>query len=767
MHKPPRSAYAGIFLASSATLLLQITYTRILSAAIWYHFAFLVVSIALFGFGASGVGLALVSPGDRDRKLQVWAPALFGISTIASYLATRVIPFSPFKILREPVQVWYFLLYDLLLLMPFLFAGATVALLLRRFPRHAGGLYAFDLVGAALGSLLVFVALPLVGAPGAVFLAGALAFASAACLGPERRTVLALAGLTALSLAPLLAPERIPDVRVDDTKVLPVYENDPRGTVIFTAWNALSRIDVVEVPDTAPRIFIDCAAMTPLAPPHTNLKPEEAQINAAAYLLKDDTAAVIIGSGGGQDVQDALALGAVSVTAVEINPTIIDIVTRRFKDRVGDVFADPRVHLVRDEGRSFIDRSAVRADIIQISLIDTWAASASGAYSLTENYLYTTEAFRAYLEHLDRDGVLSITRWHYEAPRLAALGRAALESMGVRNPSRHVLVLEKGIHTNFMMKRDPFAAGEVRRMRDYATHIGATLVHDPMEPQERTVYDILLSHPDPQRVLAKWPVLLEPVGDDNPFFFQMGRWQSLNLEGLRKFSGKNFLEPLALPVGQIALLTALGLAVILSCILLVIPLIRRAVPRERRMQWLGYFLGLGLAFIVVEVVLMQRFALFLGHPTYSVTTVLFAILLFSGLGSAVSSNRKGTTAVLIRPVLWLLPIAILLLTFGVPQLTRALIGMPHVGRLLVAIAIIAPIAFLMGMPFPTGIRAVAASNPAHVPWAWAANGCASVVGSVCAVLGAMASNFSTMLVTACVIYFLALIGLSRMNITVE
>jgi hypothetical protein len=213
-------------------------------------------------------------------------------------------------------------------------------------------------------------------------------------------------------------------------------------------------------------------------------------------------------------------------------------------------------------------------------------------------------------------------------------------------------------------------------------------------------------------------------------------------------------------------LSALVISLVLSVVLIAVPLLvkkGRAVPRERRWTWLVYFLCLGLAFIIVEVVLMQRFALFLGHPTYSVTAVLFAILLFSGLGAAWSDRKTGTTAELAKPVLYWLPIAIVALAFVVPVVLRELISLPHAARLVIAVALIAPVAFLMGVPFPLGIRAIAATGGKHIPWAWAANGCASVVGSVCAVLGAMIWNFSTMLLLAGAIYVLALALLSRIK----
>jgi spermidine synthase len=766
IHTVPRTTYGGIFLISAATLLFQVTFVRIFSVSIWYHFAFLVVSVALFGFGASGVALSLVKKGVRDPLYQCLAPALFAVTATGAYLVANAIPFSPFRIFQHPVQIVYFLLYDLLLMAPFFFAGSTVGLILRAYPPRAGMLYAFDLIGAALGTFLVFAALPLFGAPGAIVLAALLGVTSALLLAPKQRIRMVLIGLGVLHVPLLAAPSLLPDVRMDETKPVTAEISSYGGQLVFSKWNALSRIDVVEKPGADPMIFIDAAAATPVTPPRDHNRAQQ-DISAVVYRMVEKPSVIVIGSGGGVDVQNALAFGSRSVTAIEINPIINKLVTGRYGSYVGGVFADPRVRLVQDEGRSFINRSGDLADIVQITLIDTWAASVSGAYSLSENYLYTTEAFESYLRHLTPDGYLSITRWFYETPRIAALGRAALARMGITDASRHILVMEDKIRALFLMKRRPFTAEEVGRAREFARTAGATIQHDPVTPAGDTFYDVFLAAEDPRALIESQPMALNPVGDDSPFFFQMTRWRDLNLNAWKKFTGRSLLEPLALPVGQIALVTALGLAVLLSMVLLAIPLLARVVPREGRMRWLGYFLALGIAFIIVEIVLMQRLALFLGHPTYSVTTVLFAILLFSGLGAAWSDRRAGSTTAVIQPVLWSLPVALLLLVFAVPPLMNALIGLPHIARIVVAIAIIAPLAFLMGVPFPVGIRAIGATGDQHIPWAWAANGCASVIGSVCAVLGAMLWNFSVMLLAAGGVYLLALVGITRMRIELD
>ena len=757
---PPLAAQSGIFIISTATLLFQVAFIRIFSASIWYHFAFLVVSVALFGIGASGAALALVPNRGRDPAMRAAAPALFALSALFAYLGTALIPFSPFRILQQPIQIVFFLTYDLLLLIPFFFSGATVGLILRDWPARAGRLYAFDLIGAACGTMLLFFSLPLLGAAGAVALAAALGAIAAAVLAPHRKARTRYGLLAALLLPLVLMPRILPEPRTDESKPVARQLTLPGAKLAFSRWSPLARIDVIERPGWDPIIFIDAAAATPVTPPQ---RAEEARddVSTLGLVLRPGAKVAVIGPGGGIDVQYALALGASEVTAVEINPVIIDLVTGRYADRVGWVFADPRVQLVRDEGRSFIGRSNARFDVLELTLIDTWAASVSGAYSLSENYLYTTEGFAAYLSHLAPGGCLSITRWYYEMPRLVSMARAALARLGVSDPSSHICVLSQSLRSVLIVKREAFSEAEADTVRGFASAQHRRVLHDPLSRAKENILDALLLERDVKPLIDESEVALGPVSDESPFFFQMTRWKSLNFRTLRGFAGQSFLEPLAIPVGQISLVAALALGLLLSTFLLALPLARGAVPREGRWSWLLYFLALGVAYISVEVVLMQRLALFLGHPTYSVTTVLFSILLFSGLGSAWSDRRGESPAALARWLRFALPVVIALVVFAVPPLLRTLGGLALVPRVLVAMAVIAPLAFLMGLPFPLAVRALAASGGRLIPWAWAANGCGSVLGSVGAVLGAMLWNFSIVLIATAVVYALALSHLAR------
>jgi SAM-dependent methyltransferase len=778
---PPRSAYAALFLLSAGALLFQVTFVRIFSAAIWYHFAFLVVSVSLFGIGASGVALALWGGGAgrsdetggaahetepsevaaREAGMLGLAPLLFAITAIGAYLGVRATPFSPFRILQDPAQAGWFLLLDLLLAVPFFFFGLTVALVLRAWPHRAGRLYAFDLVGAAAGVLLLFFALPALGARGAIALSAVFgALAAVLLAGPGRmRMVSAVAGLAMLPL--VVWPGLLPDVRLDASKPVTSEAAQPGAKLAFTRWSPLARIDVVEKPGAPPMIFLDAGAATPVTA-WRDAGVAIGDVSSLAPALRRGGRVAVIGSGGGVDVQNALVLGASHVTAIEINPVILELVTGRYREAAGNVFTDPRVEVVRDEGRNFIARRDARYDVIQSTLIDTWAASASGAYSLSENYLYTVEAIGSFLDHLTPEGLLSITRWYYEAPRLASLVREALVRRGVEHPERHVMVIEQRLRSTMVVKREPFTAEESAVLAEFAGLAPDRLVqHDPSAPSDSNFFGAFLGARDPRSFYRATDFALHPVSDDSPFFFQMTRWSRLSPDVLAGFTGRGVLEPLALPVAQIVLIAALAIALLLSAVLLATPLLARAVPREGRWRWLAYFAALGVAYIVVEVVLMQRLALLLGHPTYSVTLTLFAILLFSGLGATWVDRLEAPAASLARPLLLALMAALLFTAFALPRLVPLWLPLGLPVRVALALAVIAPAAFVMGMPFPLAIRALGRGHPGHIAWGWAANGCGSVVGSVLAVLGAMLTGFTAVLVGAALVYAGALFLLMR------
>jgi hypothetical protein len=503
-------------------------------------------------------------------------------------------------------------------------------------------------------------------------------------------------------------------------------------------------------------------------------------VTSAAYQMRRYRNVLVIGPGGGRDILTALHLGSGPVTGVEINPLTIQLLRRRFRTFTGGLYDGfPGVRIVNDEGRNFVRHANEQYDLIQASLVDTWAASAAGAHALTENYLYTVEAFEDYLRHLTPDGVVSFSRWFSDLPaeslRVVALAVEALRRQGVTDAAAHVLV----VRTNeaetrmpslctILLKRSPFTADELAELRGWATRMRFLISCAPDDlsrgapPGE---FHQLLG-PQAAPFIACYPADISPVYDDRPFFFNrvpLIAWLAHRLGLADSPVGER-----PLTVGGQTLLISLVAAAASTALLLLIPLAaarwRRGeehagrTGRKRGALWALYFAGLGLGFIMVEVVLIQRFSLFLGYPVYALSVVLFTTLLASGIGSLIAGRWSQPPVLakrLPRILAWLCGM-LALYALALPRLLDLVLGAPTLVRISVAVAVIAPLGLLMGMPFPTGLRRAAREAEGLVSWAWAVNGGASVLGSTLAVLISMTSGFTAALLAGVASYAVAL-----------
>jgi predicted membrane-bound spermidine synthase len=542
----------------------------------------------------------------------------------------------------------------------------------------------------------------------------------------------------------------------------------PRSRIAYTKWNALARVDVVEGSDgwvgwtinpvwrmrmpPQTHIVLDGDAATPIV--HYSDDPADLRflqytLSSAAYQAFDPSTVLIIGAGGGVDVLTALHHGATEIDAVELNPVIVDLVTGPYAKVSGNLFARPEVTLHVDEGRSFVRRQTSRYDVIQLSLIDTWAASAFGAYSLSEGYLYTVEAFEDYLEHLSEEGVFTITRWLWDPPRetlkLATVATAALRNRGVANPEAHVVVLGLGDMGSVLVKRTPFTPEDIAALERVASMRAFDILYAPGHDDDGP-FARFFGTTDPAAFLAGYPYDITPAVDDSPFFFNFGRWPDANAlvfgwrEGLMTLSGR------------LVLLAILAQATLLSLGLLVFPLFwrrTRSSGSKSRESGAGpvlvYFSLIGLCFMLIEVALMQRFTLFVGHPLYAVAFVLAVILGAAGLGSMAS--RRMLPAPL--PVFGCIVALSLLYAFGLPWVFQAALGLSLGGRLAIGTLLLLPLGFLLGFPFPAGLSHLVRRDASPtLGWAWAANGCASVVGPVVAALLAIDLGFASVMAVA-------------------
>jgi hypothetical protein len=768
-----RAITVGIAAVSAALLMTELALTRIFSVTMYYHFAFLAISIALFGLSASGVFVYVM----RHRLASLGTREFLTAGAIAYALATIVALACLVRIRvglnYSPSNLALMLVIYALAALPFFTGGAVISFAFTRLTDRINVIYAADLLGAAAGCLALIPLLNGLGAPGVVLTAAALALVAAVCFAPPGRKPAIAVTVAALFIMPAGAQATgAPLFDVIDTKG---HEGD---RVLFSKWNSFSRVAVYDRAhgdwSLSPRyagargeslfMDIDSAASTPIlkggAGPPDYLRYE---LTALAYHMverPDGFSALVIGPGGGRDLLSALVFGARKVDGVEINPIIArDVMLDRFQEYSGGVYADPKVAIHVDDGRSFVRRSGVKYDVIQASLVDTWAATAAGAYTLTENSLYTTEAFGEYIDHLSDAGYLTITRWVFDGLRLVSLAQEAAAARGL-DASRHLAIVRFDRVATFLLKKTPFSEADARRLTDLADELGFSVLYvpgvserrshqDPIEMQRTGTsaddYRRLILAPDRDRFVAEYPLDIAPTTDDRPFFFHTTR--------LRNQFDVAFGRSMLFGNGLSALLTLMGISVLLVLLFIVTPLIFSARPASGWGRWLIYFGALGAGFMLLEVALLQRFVLLLGHPVYSLTVTLFSLLLGTGLGSFLSrripANRVRPVAV--RMLVVVAAVA-LMSAFALPPIIDVAIAWPLAVRVLVAGALLVPTGVLLGIPLPAGMRLVAARRPEIIPWGWGMNGAFSVVGATVAVFVAMNWGFFCTLSIAALVY---------------
>ena len=769
----PAGVRAGIFLLSLAGLLFQVVLTRLASAALNYHLTFLAVSAGVLG---TGIGATWIACGGLRRTPgRAGLPLLATAAAWTIALALAGFAWLPLGAFGAPGLLALTLLAYPVLAAPYVCAGAAVALALRTWPGRTGGLYAADLAGAGAGSLLAIPLMSLLGPPLAGAAAAGAAIGAVPLLaGGGRRYGLAL-GAGAVALATAALPPAAPNVLA--TKPLAVFLDPvrhPGASRLATRWDATSRVDVFRSPGAAllwsdaaagggadagggaPELLgmtIDGDALTavPVRRPGERLPYAGRLPASAAYAVAPRADVLVIGPGGGLDVAAALSYGAARVEAVEVNPGVAGLVLGPLAAAGGDLYREPGVRLVVDEGRSYLQRSPQRYDAIVLTAVDSWAALASGSYSLAESYLYTEEAVGLYLDRLNEGGVLAVSRWFTAPPkelqRLATVAGEAVRARGGSPAGARLLLRAPGGDPDapgefgtLLVRRGSFTADEVERARAFAAAGGLTLyAGDDLAA--------LLAPAD-----AADALVARPATDDRPYFFDFLPWSRL-LGGDLPAGG--------LPRGHAVLLLALIQGLCLGVAGVVVP--RRRLPewcRGRRRLRLGAFAGAaGLGFMLAEMALLQRLTLLLGQPGLSLALSLAGLLLGAGLGASGWRRAAGRPALALAGAAALLALAALLL----PALASTALGWPLPARIALALSATFLPAVLMGTALPLCAAGPGRSDPAVLPWLWAVNGAASAVGAALAVLLAMEWGGRAVLLGGAALYLAmaALLGAGR------
>ena len=750
-----RLLFAGIFLTALSGLVLEVSITRIFSAAIWYHFAFVAVSVALVGLGASGL---VVQYGIKKLRGK-WPEDL---TIFSAWGITIFIPITLFVMHALASQVIYLPLFMALFSVPFFFIGIIISAAFSAFGSVAGRLYAADLVGASAGALLVVLFLVLTGGEGANLIVGLIAAIGATIFSSiakntKKLIVSFIFVAFALSLILINHATQIFAIPTDPTahKDLPMYLRDhPGSKIVKTQWNSFSRIDVVEggegTEGLVAKVFIDGGAGTNIISWDGNAESRQELSTWMQYLpfkMMQDPKVLVIGSGGGRDVVAALVSGSKDVTSVEINPIIYDTV-KSYGEKAGNVYSHQYVSSHVDEGRSFITRSSEKYDIIYVPFVDTWASVSSGGLSVSENFLYTVQGFQQYYDHLTDRGKIVTVRWLIDAPRFITTYAKLLEQNGVPQDqlSRHLIMVTSDSYTQdpsvtmVIFSKIPFTDEEIKFFSESFSQYDYKPILLPGQIMGEPYPALLEGKIRLEQFYDLFKTKVYPVTDDNPYFL-------------------SFEKPL--PYAVEALLYA-SIGIVAIFLLIPFAWMRRAVvmvteKSELRIATIiPYFAALGMGFILIELALLQKLILLLGNPTMTFAILLFTLLISSGLGSLLSSRiARNNMKNLVFVIGGIAAIGILYAIF-LPFIVYSTIAEPFEVKAAISAAVLAPIGFLMGMPFPTGIRLLKAHRPEYIPWMWAINGAFSVLGAVLAIALGIMYGSSYALILGISIYLIAL-----------
>jgi hypothetical protein len=928
MPATPKSTLAGIFCLGLSVILFEIALTRVFAIMMWHHFTYMVISIGLLGFGASGSLLTATRLGATERSAQralVWTSLGYGVSVVLAFCFATLVRIDSLAVWEQKQNFVALFFVYLIIFVPFLLGGLGIGLALTRHVQHVNRLYFADLVGSACGAGLSVLAMKWLGSSATVVLAGSFGLVAAFCvgLGVGWRSLvltvpgLALAGWLGIGFAggaPVLGVPamdwRVPYAPGKEAVIAEALLKDLhlRGLLggqspeFQKLYSATAEVQVGPSIPSPPMIggdqgrvdqrMIEARGVGQDGTAPTMLFKDAAKLEAFPFL--DDTQAatayvvhraagkqeqqvMVIGVGGGVDVMVALANGAKHVTAVELNTAMIEMVTERYRDYLGGLFDEPgpfadRIELVNSEGRAWLRSHDVKYDVIQMSGVDSYTALSTGAYTLSESYLYTVEAVTDFWSHLNPGGVVTWSRFIENAPRksretlrLANIAVSALRGLGVADPAAHVCVFQGLGWASTMLKQSPFTVAEIQALRTFAATQGFVgLIFDPLQPADTvgepeptwfaTQRTTLLPKvaalpgvgPEPTAVEAALDALMQlapnvakgervaaamlpaalqapataaaalqlleqergaltaqasylattrrdfvtllrgdeaardgflagyefdvsPSTDDRPFFFNYYRWSALADRLLGWFGAKVqpdqdtlFNYHTDFPVGHLVLLGSMAQILLLAAAMIFLPLRKLARDGLRTpgaVRFFGYFAALGLGFMLIEIALMQKLVIFLGHPTFALSLVLVSLLASAGVGSLLAGRIAVVRGKHLRWILLGIIAVVLLDVLAVNHLLPLLLGVPLWARMLVVLVLLVPTGLVLGMPFPSGMRAVEEQCPQLVPWGWAVNAFFSVFGSIFCIVLSMAIGFSNVFYVAIGVYVLGLLGM--------
>jgi hypothetical protein len=780
---------AGLFFTTLATLMLEVLDVRLLSVLTWYHLSFLAVSVAMLGMAAGAVLVFvagdLFSPERATRALPI-AALLFAVALPISHIANLTIPFPSVRG-GAPAELAALAIATLALTIPFVLSGVVVTIALTRTRAPIGWLYGADLVGAAIGCVAIIVLLDLTDITSTALAAGGAAAVGALCFARfagsrGSSSALVVIGLFAAASANAVA-ERPLGVMYPKSRSLWFDQQN----VDYSAWNAHSHV-VVRTPAPGTPFLWGPAANAPQTPVTLavaaidgdagtvitkwdghpqSLDWVKYDVTSLPYRLRSGEVAVI-GVGGGRDILTAIWAGNTRITGVEINESLIGALQGRYRDFAG-IAGRPGVTLIHDEARSYLTRTPAKFDVLQMSLIDTWAATGAGAFTLSENGLYTRDGWQVFLRALTLNGVFSVSRWFdpgavSETTRLLSLGVASLMDAGIAEPRRHLILVTRERIATMMVSKTPFSERDGDAIRRIAAEMGFTIRVSPWESgaDDRLNQIAGATSAESLRTATADPYFdFAAPTDRRPFFFNMLKPRGFLLRQEASSGG--------VVSGNLrATRTLLALAAVAAVLVVLIigwPLFSTGRPPLAAGIFaaaLTYFAIIGFAFLLVQIPFLQRFSVYLGHPTYTFSIILFLMILSAGLGSVASERIDVDRS---RRLSWLplgIGAAVLAETLLLQTAIQLTVGWGLPGRTLVVAAFVAPLAFAMGFCFPIGLRLLRNHSDSVTAWMWGVNGACGVMASILAVMISMWAGIHMNLLIAAGLYALLVLPMRRL-----
>ena len=791
---PPIAVLASLFLISSSVISHEIVLTRLFSITQWHHFAYMVISVALLGFGASGTLMSVCREFvlARFQKLFAISAGLYAAAILLSFVVTRKIPFDPFLIVWDKRQWLYLLGYCSTLFVPFLLAAICIGATFVKYAANVNKIYFANMAGSGFGGIGVLLAMYHVRPESLLLLVSATAVCSLVLsLVPRKKAAALAASLVSIAVLGFIHAAGGLGLNVSQFKTLSALMDLPDALIVARRWSPLGTIAAVSSPAIreAPGMSLGC---TDEIPPQmalvvdadslsavTNFSGDRSQLayldwlsSSAVYhaVQVDEPTVLVVGAGGGSDILAAQRAGIDRVDALELDPNVVDLMRGQLRGFSCDVYGSAGVRIITAEARAFFDSTNTLYDVIQISLLDSFSASAAGVLALNESYLYTVEALRSYVAHLEPDGILSITRWLKMPPRdnvkLFATAIEALESRPELDASRHIVQLRSWKTCTTLIKRTPFNRTEIDAIARFCKTRSFDLCYFPGVDREMVnKYNVLdrpflyesaieLLGPHREQYYRSNMFNITPATDDKPYYFHFFKWTSL--PELRRMLGAQWVP--FVEWGYVILIATLIVALPLSIIIILLPLLWLRRPADRKgslPRVFGYFFAIGAGYMFIEIVFIQKLARIMPHPIFALGTALTIFLLGSGFGGLASVRfaRKVNRPVWVAFACIAAALAVYILAIDVAAARSPLVS--PITRRVLACAIAFVVAFFMGIPFPTGLRRLSETAPELIPWAWGINGCASVLGPIVATCLSISLGFRLVMAVSAALYLLA------------